>query len=110
MHNVAKLLNYVVKKVQDSQEKFITIIKSLSEQIACRLPKSIDTKCRDNLKLYHDIQCKEGRKGCRDILKLCCDPVKVEEKEECREFSKLCCAKGQGKWQENIVPTSKIIS
>ena len=30
MQNVVTFLNYVVTKVQDSQEKFVTIIKSLS--------------------------------------------------------------------------------
>ena len=94
MQNVTTLLNYIVTKVQDNQEKFVAIIKYLSQQRACKLPKSTIAKCRNNLKLYRDIQCEEGKECCRDILKLCRDLVKAEEQKECRDFSKLCCAKG----------------
>ena len=62
----------------------------LSQQRACRLPKSTVVKCHDNSQLYRDIKCEEGREGCRDILKLCRDPVKAGEQKECRDFSKLC--------------------
>ena len=65
-------------KVQDRLEKFVIIIKSLSQQRECRLPKSTVVKCRDNSQLYCDIKCEEGKEGYRDILKLCRDPVKAE--------------------------------
>ena len=87
-------MNYVAINVQDNQEKFDAVIKSLSQQRACRLPKSTVAKCRDNSQLYCDIKCEEGREGCRDILKLCRNPIKVEEQKECRDFLKLCCEKG----------------
>ena len=96
--DVATILNYVVTKVQDVQEKFVVIIRSLLQQKAFKLPKSIVAKCLDNSKLYREIKCEEGREGCRDILKLCCDPCKAEEQKECHYFSKLCRDKGQGKW------------
>ena len=97
MQNDAAFLNYVMKKVQDSPEKFVAIIKSLSQQRACRLPKSIVAKCRKNSQLYHDIKCEEEREGCLSILKQCCDLVKVEEQKECRNFSKLCRHKTEGR-------------
>ena len=97
MQNVATFLNYVTTKVQDSQMKLVVIIRSLSQQRACRLPKSTVVKCRDNSQLYRDIKCEEGREGCRDILKLCRDPVKAEEQKECHDFSKLCRDKEKGK-------------
>ena len=78
MKNVATFLNYVMTKVQDNQEKFVTIIKSLSQQRACRLPKITVAKCRDNSQLYHEIKCEEGREDFHDILKLCHDPVKAK--------------------------------
>ena len=110
MKNVTTFMKNVATKVQDNQEKFVTIIISPSQQRACKLPKSIVAKCLDNSQLYRDIKYEEGREGCRDILKLCRDPVKIEEQKECRDFSKLCQDKEQGKWQQNIVATSKIIS
>ena len=82
-----------MEEVQENQEKFVAIIRSLWQQRACRLPKSTVAKCHNNSQLYHEIKCEEGREGCRDILKLCRDLVKAEEKKECCDFSKLCCDK-----------------
>ena len=86
MKTVATFLNYVATKVQDNQEKFVAIIKSMSQQRACRLPKSKVAHFHDNSQLYHDIKCEESKEGCRDILKLCRDLVKAEEQKECSDF------------------------
>ena len=90
MENVTTFTKFVMTKVQDNQANFVVIISSLSQQRACRLPKSTVAKCRDNSQLYCDINREEGIEGCN--------------------FLKLCRDKGQDKWQQNSFVTSKIIS
>ena len=86
MKIVTTFLNYVATKVQENQEKFVAIIKSMSQQRGCRLSKSKVSHYHNNSQLYRDIKCEESKEGCRDILKLCRDLVKAEEQKECSDF------------------------
>ena len=54
--------------------------------------------------------CRVLMQNNQNLTRKAAKMAKVEEQKECRNFSKLCYAKEQGKWEQNIVATSIVIS